>query len=131
MESIDRVAEAAFLADLGEEPAGHAAGEDLDRHADDVVVRVGFLDRVVGDADVGLLRLLVFVVVPAGGGLGDDRERLAGLHRAEVLADLGLEFVEVHVAGHREDRAVGSVAAGVVSAGLLSRQRLQFFDLPH
>ena len=51
----DVVDQAALLADLGEEPAAHAAAEDFHAEADGVVVVVRLGDRRVRDADVRLL----------------------------------------------------------------------------
>ena len=128
----DAVAEAALLADLGEQPAAGAAAEDFVGEPGDVVIRVPLRDGRAGDADVRLLARL-----------SDEDRRRTGRRRrrfqsrdgalpvAEMLSDEVDDFVGLDVTGDREDRAIGNEASAVLGTAARGRERLEVFDLAH
>ena len=70
---MDAVAQAALLADLGEQPGAHAAAQHAHRAPGLEIVGMPVGDAAVGDADLRLLRVVGDVPVLAAAGCFDDR----------------------------------------------------------
>ena len=108
---VDAVAQAAALADLGEQPGAHAAAQHAHRAPGLEVVGMAVGHAGVGDADLRLVRI-VAAGARSGRSAGDSTIASARprLPVAEQLADQVLQPLPVEAAGHAEDRAVGAVA---------------------
>ena len=124
---VNGVAEAALLADFGEEPRAGSAGEDADRRPGLEVVGMLVGDRRVGDADVRLGRLEGNVIDGRFAVHGFRGRIVARLPIAEELFDVVAEFLPVEVTGHGHDRVVGAVALGVKLADVVDRDGAERF----
>ncbi len=121
---VDAVAQAAALADLGEQPGAHAAAEHADRAPRLEVVGMAIGHARVGHADLRLLRIVRQVLVAARLGRLGDRIGRAGGPIAKQLAHQVLQLLPIDAAGDAENRAVGPIAAVEVGADVVDRGRL-------
>jgi len=107
---VDGVAEGSFLADLGEEAAGHSAGEDGADDSFGPAGGVSFAWGVPGEGDVGLVGFVGMVVIAAGGGgVPGDGRRLAGPAIEEGVEECG-GVCGIDIAGEGECGADGDGA---------------------
>ena len=103
---IDRIDEAALLADLGEQPRAHAVAEHADRAADLKIVGMRVGHGVEGDADVRLARFgRRCADSAAAAAFRSTLAQRAGLPAAEEPLDVVLQPRPVDLAGDAEDRA--------------------------
>ena len=99
----DGVAQAAFLAHLGEQPGAHAAGEHVDRPHGRVVVGVADRHAGIGDGDLRLGRVLGEVAAAGRRAGRPHRAGAVALPVAEEPAHLLAQRLPLDVAGDRQD----------------------------
>jgi hypothetical protein len=125
---IDRVAQAALLADLGKKPGRHAAGKDLHRALSRVIIRVPKRHARIGQRDLRLRGLLFEMTDAADGGFHAECRRRLALPIAIVARDLVFERRPFDIAGHRKNgsaRTESFLEVFLEAGGLDAAERFQ------
>ena len=126
---IDAVAQAAALADLGEQPGAHAAAQHAHRAEGLKIIGMAIGHAGVGDADLRLLGIVRQVPVMGRAGVSSGRPSSPGDQSPSNSPTRSFSRGEVDAAGHAENRAVGPIAAVEVAADVVDRGRLDRFLL--
>ncbi len=122
---VDGVAQAALLADFGEQPRAHAAAQHADGAPGLKVVGIAVRQALVSDADLRLVRLVV-EMRPLGKRFAGRRLReRVGRPIGQQRADVVLEALPIEMAGHAQDRALRLVVAREVVANLADADCLE------